>query len=62
MIGSRTYALLRSLLHPEVPGDKTYEQLVTAIQEHFELKRLVIVERFHFNRHNQDNGESVWTM
>ncbi|KAL5502089.1 hypothetical protein EMCRGX_G008807, partial [Ephydatia muelleri] len=59
VIGSRMYTLLRSLLHPEVPGDKTYEQLVTALQEHFEPKRLVIVERFHFNRHNQGNGESV---
>ena len=34
VIGSRTYSLLRSLLHPVVPGDKTYEQLVTALQEH----------------------------
>ena len=59
VIGSRTYTLLRSLLHPEVPGDKTYEQLVTALQEHFEPKRLVVVERFHFNRLNQGNGESV---
>ena len=59
VIGSRTYSLLRSLLHPAVPGDKTYEQLVTALQEHFEPKRLVVVERFHFNRHNQGNGESV---
>ena len=26
VIGSRTYSLLRSLLHPEVPGEKTYDQ------------------------------------
>eukprot|EP00731_Ephydatia_muelleri_P018713 Em0011g753a len=59
VIGSRTYSLLRSLLHPEVPGEKTYVQLATALREHFEPKRLVVVERFHFNRRNQGNGESV---
>eukprot|EP00731_Ephydatia_muelleri_P022229 Em0014g820a len=59
VIGSRTYSLLRSLLHPEVPGEKTYDQLATALREHFEPKRLVVVERFHFNRRNQGNGESV---
>ena len=59
VIGSRTYSLLRSLLHPEVPGEKTYDQLETALREHFEPKRLVVVERFQFNRRNQGNGESV---
>ena len=45
VIGSRTYSLLRSLLHLVVPGDKMYNQLVTAQQEHFEPKCLVVVER-----------------
>ena len=31
----------------------------TALREHFEPKRLVVVERFQFNRRNQGNGESV---
>lgn len=59
LLSIQTYSLLKSLLHPEVPGDKTYDQLVTALQEHFEPKPLVMVERFHFNWHNQGNGESV---
>ena len=59
VIGSWMYSLLRSLLHPVVPGDKTYEQLVAALQEHFEPKHLVVVKRFHFNHHNQGNGELV---
>eukprot|EP00731_Ephydatia_muelleri_P001856 Em0001g1856a len=54
VIGSRTYSLLRSLLHPKVPGEKTSDQLATALREHFEPKRLVVVERFHFNRRNQE--------
>ena len=44
--------MLRSLLHLEVPGDKTYEQLAGDSPS----GTLVL---FHFNRHNQGNGESV---
>ena len=51
--------MFRSLLHPVVPGDKTYDQHGDSHQEHFKLKRLVVVESFHFNQHNQGNGELV---
>ena len=60
MIGSRTYSLLRSLLHPIVPGDKTYEQLVTALQEHFEPKRLVVVRETMAESSRGLCGTSKW--
>ena len=59
VIGGKTYALLGSLLAPEKPKDKTFEQLSDVLQKHFEPKPVVIVQRFHFHRRNQAPGETV---
>ena len=58
-IGSDTYALLRSLLAPTKPRDKTFQDLTDTLQRHFDPKPLVIAERFHFHRRDQAEGESV---
>ena len=47
VMGSKTYNLLRSLLSPDSPGDKSYADLETALKAHFEPKPSVIPERFH---------------
>ena len=49
-IGPKTYSLLRSLVTPESPKDKTFVQLIAVLKKHFEPKPLVIVERFNFHR------------
>lgn len=59
VIGSKTYALLRSLLHPEAPKEKSFDQLAKTLREHLEPKPQTIVERFHFHRRNQEQSESV---
>ena len=59
VIGSKTYVLLRSLLHPEAPKEKTFDQLAKTLKEHLEPKPQTIVERFHFHRRNQEQSESV---
>ena len=59
VIGGKTYALLGSLLAPEKPKDKMFEQLSDVLQKHFEPKPVVIVQRFHFHRRNQAPGETV---
>ena len=59
VIGSKTYVLLRSLLHPEAPKEKTFDQLAKTLKEHLEPKPQTIVERFHFHRRNQELSESV---
>ena len=59
VIGSKTYILLRSLLHPEAPKEKTFDQLAKTPKEHLEPKPQTIVERFHFHRRNQEQSESV---
>ena len=59
VVGSSTYALLRSLTHPALPATKTWDQLTGLLMEHHEPKPLVIAERFRFHRRNQTEGESL---
>ena len=46
VIGAQTYALLSDLLAPDKPTSKTVEQLKEVLQKHYELKPVVIAERF----------------
>ena len=59
IIGSTAYEVLRSLLAPARPQDKTYDELVAALRAHYAPKPMVIAERFHFHRRNQHSGESI---
>ena len=59
VIGAKTYETLRSLLSPERPRDKSYDQLVAALQKHYDPKPLVIGERFRFYQRSQEAGESI---
>ena len=47
------------MVAPDRPKDKTYNELVTVLKQHFEPKPLVIAERFHFHRRAQAVGESI---
>ena len=58
-IGAPTYAVLSDLLAPDKPGDKTLEVISAALCNHFEPKRSVITERFHFHKREQAAGESI---
>jgi len=60
VMGSKTYSLLRCLVPPPtLPQDKTFAELASILKKHFELKPLVIAERFHFHQHSQAVGESI---
>ena len=59
VIGAKTYALLRSLVAPALPQDKSFASLVATLKQHFEPKPVVIAERFRFHRHDQAPGKSV---
>ena len=59
VIGGKTYTLLRSLLSLDLPQDQTLEDIVAALESHFDPKPIVIAERFHFHRRNQLPNESV---
>ena len=58
IIGSKAYGLLRNLLEPARPSEKSYDDLVAVLKEHYEPKPIVIAERFRFYRRMQAPGES----
>ena len=59
VIGSKTYDLLRNLLSPTDPKEKTFDELVETLSGHFEPKPIVIAERYHFHKRSQAAGESA---
>ena len=42
VIGSKIYGILRNVLAPEKPNEKTYDQLTAALKAHFNPKPVVI--------------------
>ncbi len=58
-IGKRMYAVIRDLVSPEGPMDKTLVEIVTALNQHYKPVTFVIAERFYFHRRSQQQGESV---
>ena len=61
LIGGKTYALLRDLLTPEKPATKSFQEIVTTLQQHLSPTPLEIAERFRFYKRNQHEGETVLT-
>ena len=59
VVGGKTFFLLRDLLTPDKPQDKTLPVLFETFKHHFEPKPLVIAERFYFHKRNQDLTESI---
>ena len=58
-MGAKTYKLVRSLVAPEDPKDKSYEDLAKLLQDHFMSKPSAIVQRFRFNARSQQPGETI---
>lgn len=58
MIGAKAYKLLRKLVSPEKPGDKTYNELLDAMQPHHSPKPSAIVQCHRYNCHFRWEGES----
>ena len=58
-VGVKNYQLLRSLVAPEDPKDKSYEDLAKLLQDHFMPKPSAIVQRFNFNTRSQQPGETI---
>lgn len=59
VMGAKTYNLLRSLIVPAKPSDKTFTEITELLQKHLNPKPLVIAERFRFHKRNQLKTESV---
>ena len=59
VIGPRTFKLLRNLLTPEKPGDKSYAELVKVLTDHFSPKPSEIVQRSKFYNRSRKPKESI---
>ena len=55
-IGACTYSLL---VAPDAPSSKSLAEISTILRGHFESKRVVIAERFHFHKRDQAVGETI---
>ena len=58
-MGAKTYKLVLSLVAPEDPKDRSYEDLPKLLQEHFMPKPSTIPQRFKFNTRSQQPGETI---
>ena len=59
VIGPATYSLLRNLVSPAKPSEKTFEDLVTALKDHYAPTPSVPVQRFKFQARIRKSGESI---
>ena len=59
LLGAKTYSLLRTLVAPTTPKEKSLRELTKLLKSHFEPRPLVIAERFAFHRRNQQSGETI---
>ena len=57
--GAETYQLIRNLVVPHKPADKSFKQLVDLVQAHYCPPPSVIVQRLAFNNRAQCKGETV---
>ena len=51
--------LLNDLLAPTPPGNKSFADIAAAFRNHFEPKRSVLAERFHFHKREQGVGKTI---
>ena len=61
VVGAETYQLMWSLVAPEKPAAKGFDALVKLVQDHYQLTRSVIVQRFKFNSRTQRSSKSIAT-
>ena len=59
MVGPSTYKLLHNLVSPKKPGEKSIEQLLQVLRDHFHPTPSVIVERFRFHSRVRKPGELI---
>ena len=57
--GPATFKLIRSLIAPDKPSDKSFEQIVKAVSDHLCPKPSSILQCFYFNSCVQKESESI---
>ena len=59
VVGPTTCTLLRNLVFPTRPGEKTFDELVSVLKEHFNPTPSETVQRSRFHCRVRRQGESV---
>ena len=60
-MGAETYTLIHNLTVPNLPGTKTYEELVELVKDYLCPQPNIIVQRCLFNSRTRQPEESVAT-
>ena len=58
-IRATKYNLLKTLVHPQKPQDLSLDELLDALQKHYQPRIVVIAERYRFYKRQQREGESI---
>ena len=59
LIRHKTYKLLRDLVSPEKPQGKTFKFLTDLLKQQLAPRRIIVSERFHFHRCDQEENQSI---
>ena len=59
VIGPTTYTLARNLVSPAKPGEKSYDELVKALKDHFNPTPSETIQRSRFHSRFRKSGETV---
>ena len=57
IMGSDAYRLLRSLISPSKPSEKSFAQIVEVLKDHYNPQPSEIMQRFHFHSRVRKSGE-----
>jgi hypothetical protein len=58
-MGATAYGTVRNLISPSKPTEKSYTEIVQALQQHYKPASSVTISRYRFNMRNREPGESV---
>ena len=61
VMGSDAHRLLRSLISPSKPSEKSFAQIVEVLKDHYNPQPSEIMQRFHFHSRSRKSGKNVAT-
>ena len=59
VVGSTHYNLILGLVSPELPKDKSFDDLVGILKKHYDPEPIIIAERVHSYERRQKPTESI---
>ncbi|KAI7797170.1 hypothetical protein IRJ41_014565, partial [Triplophysa rosa] len=59
VVGAQTYSVMRNILSPTKPSERSYQQLVTMLKDHFNPQPSEIVQRFKFDSRTKKPTETM---